>query len=1140
MNKSFYFGLFTAAALQSFQMHAGDMPLIEGKYAASWESLSQWECPEWFKDAKFGIWAHWGPQCEAEDGDWYARHMYYPGSGQYNWHVAHYDNPKNFGLKDLCNEWKAENWNPKELVELYKSVGARYFMVLANHHDNMDLWDSPYQEWNSTKIGPHRDIVGEWAEACREAGMHLGVSVHASHAWTWLEPSQAYDGTLTKEDGYTLNPDGTEKWWKGLDPQELYAQNHPHSTGWSNSGTIHSQWDWGNGASLPSDQYKQKLMNRTLQLVNDYAPDMIYFGDTVLPFYGCDDNWGTDFLSSYYNFSARRTGGDAEVVVTGKQLLPLHKKAMLWDVERGIPDRMQQEYWQTCTCIGDWHYSQATYNNNGYKSGATVIRMLMDVISKNGNLLLSVPVKGDGTIDEKERKILADIKAWMDVNSEAVYGTHVWKTFGEGPLADAANPMNAQGFNEGLNYTSSDIRFVEKNGVIYATVMSWPEAGEYTIKSFSPVSDYYSGNVTGVSLVGYGALPYRQDASGLTVTFPDEQLNQIAPVLAITTDNADISTAERLATMIDIVETFLTEVQTRGSYYNTGLFDLAQVAALQRELDSAKENENTEAAFRQLRQAYGTFTKDALIKGADIASTAMPGTDITTDSFGEASNFARTGSRTRFGKPEKWTVENFSIPQGSSGTKEGLDSYSGREALMLGIWNDRDRNQEGNLENARIYQKITLPKGLYFFGGAYNTTYNITSDAYMFVAAETLPTAEIPLKAMASRKIAECSENTNEFSGLYFLLPEETEIAIGWQADLAHGNDTQEFRVEKVALLQLEEISQADLDELRAAIKTFLGELERNNRINGNTGSFTRGDFDHMTEVLKSTDVPSSAADITSIYFPLKFEWERFLMSQNPFSAPQKEYAADLTTEKLIESANFTPAENTATRFATPKHWTVENFSIPNGEEGTKSGLDSYSNGYALMLGVWEDRNRNQEGSLENARIYRKIYLDKGEYYFGARYNALYNLHEAYTFVMPALTTTAAIPSGAIAHAKIGDAALDNEFYGLHFSVAEPGEYYLGWQADLLHGASCQEFRAEELMLLGNTDLSGVDECAVPDTPGIRICTDSVVTAVPTLISIYSITGAKVAETYGTSMDCSRLRGLYLVKAGTTVTKAIF
>lgn len=295
-----------------------------------------------------------------------------------------------------------------------------------------------------------------------------------------------------------------------------------------------------------------------------------------------------------------------------------------------------------------------------------------------------------------------------------------------------------------------------------------------------------------------------------------------------------------------------------------------------------------------------------------------------------------------------------------------------------------------------------------------------------------------------------------------------------------------------------------------------------------------------MTEVLKSTDVPSSAADITSIYFPLKFEWERFLMSQNPFSAPQKEYAADLTTEKLIESANFTPAENTATRFATPKHWTVENFSIPNGEEGTKSGLDSYSNGYALMLGVWEDRNRNQEGSLENARIYRKIYLDKGEYYFGARYNALYNLHEAYTFVMPALTTTAAIPSGAIAHAKIGDAALDNEFYGLHFSVAEPGEYYLGWQADLLHGASCQEFRAEELMLLGNTDLSGVDECAVPDTPGIRICTDSVVTAVPTLISIYSITGAKVAETYGTSMDCSRLRGLYLVKAGTTVTKAIF
>lgn len=515
-----------------------DQPFTDGTFRPDWESLGEWECPEWFKDAKFGIWAHWGPQCQAEDGDWYARHMYYPGFEQYDWHAEHFGDQATFGLKDLCNAWKAENWDPKELVELYKSVGARYFMTLANHHDNFDLWDSPYQEWNSVNIGPRRDLIKEWSDACREVGLPLGVSVHASHTWTWLEPSQRFDGNLTYEDGLKPDADGSDKWWKGYDPQELYAQQHPHSSGWDNSGSIHAQWDWGNGCSVPDEAYRKKLMNRTLQLVYDYSPDMIYFDDTALPFYGCDEQWGLDFLASYYNFSAKANNGQQQVVVTGKQLVPHIKEAMLWDVERGIPDRAQPAYWQTCTCIGDWHYNQSVYNDNRYKSAATVVKMLIDVVSKNGNLLLSIPIKGDGTIDDKERRVLADIKAWMEINSDAIYATRPWKTFGEGPLAEADNPMNAQGFNEGLNYTAADIRFTRKNDTVYAFFMDWPESADCLIKSFSTAAGTYRGNVTSVKLLGYGDVDFSHDADGLRITLPTSRPNGICPVFAITTDEA--------------------------------------------------------------------------------------------------------------------------------------------------------------------------------------------------------------------------------------------------------------------------------------------------------------------------------------------------------------------------------------------------------------------------------------------------------------------------------------------------------------------------------------------------------------------------------------------------------------------------
>ena len=503
-----------------------NVPVETGEFAPDWESLKQWECPEWFKDAKLGIWAHWGPQCQAMRGDWYARHMYYDGHWQNSWHKEHFGDPSEYGMKELIRDWKAERWQPDSLVALYKSVGARYFFTLGQHHDNFDLWDSPYQEWNSVNMGPKRDIVGEWAEACEKYGLPLGISMHGSHTWMWMEKAQDYDGNLTKADG-------KGQWWEGYDPQELYAQCHEHSEGWDREGSIHGQWGWQNGASLPSEEYKMKFQNRVLQCINDYDPDMLYFDDTVLPFYGCDDRVGLNILAHYYNRSARLHGGQQQVVAMGKVLKEEHKDLMMWDVERGAPDRAQEKYWQTCTCIGSWHYDIAIYNENRYKSAEQVISMLVDIVSKNGNLLLSVPVRGDGSIDDKEMAILADIKAWMDVNSSSIYGTRPWKTFGEGPSAEASRPINAQGFNENNNYSAADVRFVQRADTVFATIMRWPEVRTYTIKSLGSASPHYSGEVADVELLGYGAVPFTNSAEGLVVTLPEENTNAIAPVLAV-------------------------------------------------------------------------------------------------------------------------------------------------------------------------------------------------------------------------------------------------------------------------------------------------------------------------------------------------------------------------------------------------------------------------------------------------------------------------------------------------------------------------------------------------------------------------------------------------------------------------------
>lgn len=445
-----------------------------------------------------------------------------------------YGHPSEFGFKDVINEWKAENWDPDRLVSLYKRVGAQYFFAMGNHHDNMDLWDSKYQAWNSVNMGPKRDILAEWEKAARKYDLPFGVSIHSSHAWTWYETSQGADKTgpyagIPYDARVVTKEDGKGKWWDGYDPQELYVQNH------SLSGHIWNVWDWPQGTSVPTQKYYDNFFNRTVDMINRYNPDLVYFDDSVLPFWPINDT-GLDVVSHYYNRNMRLNGGRLDAVVFGKKLQPEHKKAIVWDVEKGVPPTGQPEAWQTCTCLGNWHYDRSCYVDNWYKSAQTVVHMLIDIVSKNGNMLLSVPIKGDGTIDDKEEKILEDIAAWMDINKEAIFGTRPWAVFGEGPSTENAAPLDGPGFNEGKNvpYTPSDIRFVKKGDIIYAHVLAWPDNNEVIIKSLAPGNGLHAAGIKRVELLGAGKVSHKLSADGLVVKLPrGKRPNDISFVLKI-------------------------------------------------------------------------------------------------------------------------------------------------------------------------------------------------------------------------------------------------------------------------------------------------------------------------------------------------------------------------------------------------------------------------------------------------------------------------------------------------------------------------------------------------------------------------------------------------------------------------------
>lgn len=525
-------GLSIPAYLLSDQLQASILETAGASYAkgpfkANWESLQGYVVPEWYRNAKFGIWAHWGPQCEPEYGDWYAKAMYEEGSDRYKYHCEKYGHPSKFGFKDVINQWKADQWEPEQLVSLYKRVGAKYFFAMANHHDNLDLWDSVHP-WNSVKVGPKKDLIGGWAAAAKKHGLPFGVSVHASHAWTWYEVAQRadkngplagvpYDGKLTKADGK-----GT--WWEGLDPQALYAQNHPLSKNSHDNHFIHQQWNWGGGAALPSKQYCQQFLKRTIQLIDKYQPELLYFDDTVLPFHPVNDI-GLQIAAHHYNQSIKRNKGKLEAVLNGKILNEMQRKCMVWDIERGQSNVIEPFTWQTDTCIGGWHYDKRIYEGKRYKSAKTVVHTLADIVSKNGNLLLNIPVKGNGSIDDQEKAILEEIAVWMQVNAECIYDTRPWKVYGEGPAMGDATPLSGPGFNEGKGKPlgPGDMRFTTKGDVLYVILLGWPADGKIKIKSLAEGNALRPGAIGKIEMLGGGTLQFQRNTEALEVSLPENR-----------------------------------------------------------------------------------------------------------------------------------------------------------------------------------------------------------------------------------------------------------------------------------------------------------------------------------------------------------------------------------------------------------------------------------------------------------------------------------------------------------------------------------------------------------------------------------------------------------------------------------------
>lgn len=480
-----------------------------GPFLPTRESLAAYRIPQWFRDAKFGIWAHWGPQSAAEAGDWYARNMYIPGEWQYKHHLENYGHPSKFGFKDIVPTWKADRFDPDYLVGLYKRAGARYFVSMGVHHDNFDLWNSKHTRWNAVGMGPKRDIVGDFRRAAVKHGLHFGVSDHLWISYKWFAVSHlsdregpfagiAYDGAA---------PEASDLYHSYSDPRLLTTK-----------------LDW-NEDGIP-DAWQQHWYLRIKDLVDQHRPDLLYC-DGPLPF----GEHGLRLLAHFYNLSAERHGGRVAAVYTSKRPEDCATGTCVLDHERGVVDRIWPDPWQTDTCIGNWHYQRGIQ----YKTPKRIIDLLVDIVCRNGNLLLNFPLPNNGQLDKEETQILEQITKWMDVNGEAIYATRPWKIFGDGPAMKATSPATSFNENKRTDLTADDVRFTLKDKTLYAFVMGWP-AGERqaVIAPLALGGRLGVGKIGTLELLGHsGSLQWEQDASSLRVSLPHEKPCEHAVVFKI-------------------------------------------------------------------------------------------------------------------------------------------------------------------------------------------------------------------------------------------------------------------------------------------------------------------------------------------------------------------------------------------------------------------------------------------------------------------------------------------------------------------------------------------------------------------------------------------------------------------------------
>jgi alpha-L-fucosidase len=469
------------------------------KYEADWESLKQYECPEWFRDAKLGIYTHWGPySVPSWENEWYPRLMYINEPAQkdnsYTYHKKTWGDVSEFGYKDFIPLFTAEKFNADEWADLFKKSGAKFAGPVAQHHDGFVMWNSDLTTWDAMDMGPHRDILKELSEAVRARDMKFVTSFHHAFNWKYYEPSYELEKTDTKDPLFT-----------GVD--KIYPPVHEP------------------GAPA-SQEFLNMWLAKTKEVVDKYQPDYLWF----------DFCWGEpefesykkEFLAYYYN-KAQEWGKDIVVTYKNNNLPP---GVAILDLERGKLDTLSKEPWITDTSVDlkSWCY----ITDPEYKTVNSLIDDFIDIVSKNGNLLLNIGPRPDGTIPDEQAKLLLGIGEWLSINGEAIYGTRPWKMYGEGPTKMVEGHMT-EWENKGKSFTAKDIRFTTDENNLYAICLDWPEDGHCLIKCLNDQEKISVKGIKTVSMLGVeGNLEWEQDHYGLHITFPETKPCQNAYSLKIT------------------------------------------------------------------------------------------------------------------------------------------------------------------------------------------------------------------------------------------------------------------------------------------------------------------------------------------------------------------------------------------------------------------------------------------------------------------------------------------------------------------------------------------------------------------------------------------------------------------------------